>query len=306
MAGKSKIKSSNPFTDVRMVSSYDGSGNERKNHRVIEILQDVENRNGFEAEPEWIDIATVGNDYQLIPNEVVKNVADDIMSRCDTEFEAITVSRDKEQRVKQLWNGKSFQMFYRSSEPVAVMNGNRNHELFIGLMFKNSYDLSFSFSIEVFAINGYCTNEYYSRNRFGYFSIRHTPGSFDRESFEFADALNNISAGVQNVVKVVPRLEELTAKPLTVDDICRTKKGLKFPKTSWVDVLDQLDLEEKNHFGLYQALTNVAIHKITGASALTAGNAIGEYFLNGNKTDNMIHHSGNHTVVNDVDNLAHA
>src|SRR5262249_23373375 len=74
-------------------------------------------------------------------------------------------------------------------------------------------------------------------------------------------------------------LQELYKQPLSTRLLLDAKKHLALPQTKWGDVLDQLGHEEDNAFGLFQALTNVASHRLSGLSSIALGTAITEHFL---------------------------
>src|SRR5262249_16123757 len=147
-----------------------------------------------------------------------------------------------------------------------------------GLMVWNSYDGTRKVGFEVFALNPVCTNQYHSRNRFGFFAWRHDPDEAGK--IDVDEALQNVSIGVGNIIKIAPAIQELKAKPLDLQVLEEAKKQTKLPKTIWGEVLDQLGKEEPNAFGLFQAMTHITSHELAGLSALTAGTSVTEYFLN--------------------------
>ncbi len=215
-------------------------------------------------------VGIVGKDYQLVTNRKLRDIADDIMARSPETLGGF-------QNLKTLFNGKVYVDYFFSNNPITAIRNGTSLELSMGLMVWGAYDGTRKYGFEVFALNGHCFNEYHSRNRFGFFALRHTPG--EQNVFDVDDALNNVARGVQNIITVAPMIGELKQRKLSAEGILLAKSNVKIPTSRWGDVLDQLGHEEPNDFGLYQALTNVASHKLTGLSAIDVGSSITDYFL---------------------------
>jgi hypothetical protein len=64
----------------------------------------------------------------------------------------------------------------------------------------------------------------------------------------------------------------------------------------WGDVLDALAGEDGTAFGLFQALTNVASHRLAGLSAVATGTSITEHFLR-LKAPPVVHHGTAEQVI---------
>ncbi len=230
----------------------------------------------------------LGKDYPLLPNRKVRDMAEDVMSRAPAWMAGF-------RNLKKLWDGKHYVDYFVSNAPIVGGNGEKNVlELNLGLMVWNAYDGTRKTGFEVFALNPWCTNQYHSRNRFGFFAWRHTPGEVAKIDME--DVLRNISVGVQNVIAVAPMIQELKARPLTLHMLTDVKKKTDMPQSRWGDVLDALDKEDGNAFGLYQALTNVCSHKLTGMSAISTGTGVTDYFLQVPPQE-VVHHTTAAAVV---------
>ena len=207
----------------------------------------------------------LSKDYNLIKNSAAKDIGDNIKSRSDYLWEEL----------KCFWDGKKYAHYYISTEPVTEIENGGTHPIHLGIMLRNSYDGSSCFGLEIFACNMQCANQYISRNRFGFFAIKHT----DNEAINIEDAVTNIGIGAQRLIEVAPKIGELRHKALSVDDIRSAKKNTSIPNSRWGDVIDKLGDGESNKFGLFQAMTNVASHKMTGFNSITVGNTITEHFL---------------------------
>jgi len=222
----------------------------------------------------------VSKDYQLMSNRKVYDIAEDIMSRAPESVGGFN-------HLKTLFNGKHFVAFFASRHPVVSMG----LDLHIGLMTWNSYDGSRKVGFEVYALNPTCTNQYHSRNRFGFFAWRHS--SVDQ--VDQTDALDGIAKGITNVMAVAPAIRDLQGVPLTRQLLIETKHNVAMPQSKWGEVIDQLGKEPDNAFGLFQALTNVASHQVTGMSAIAAGTSITDWFLN--PKVHVINHTDAETIL---------
>jgi hypothetical protein len=208
----------------------------------------------------------LGRDYQLLTNRKVRDLAEDILSRAQDQYGAF-------HSIKTLWNGKVY-IDYFASEGSLTRNG---LDLKLGLLAWNSYDGTRKTGFEVYALNPTCTNQYHSRNRLGFFAWRHTPG--EAQQIDTEDALQQISVGAQNIIKVAKEIEVFKAVDLTPKLLKDARKYTEMPSSKWGEVIDHI--EEDTKFGLYQALTNVASHELTGMNASTIGSSITEFFVDG-------------------------
>ena len=245
---------SDPFAEVKLQKPMVGE-KEMPNQAVM-----VKSDQG-EFEP----VSSVGPGYNLVPNQMCLDLADDIMSRSDYNFEPL----------KTLWDGKRFVQMYISGESFASIHQN---ELKVGLMFRNTYDASGAFAMELFMCNQICTNQYHHRNRFGFFALRHTPDSVGQ--WDIQDAIENIGAGIGRLIETAPQVQQMMNEPLTVDHVTEACYRMnKLAPSLWSNILIRLRAEEQTRFGLFQAMTGAASHDVKGFNTLTVGNRIGEYFL---------------------------
>ena len=211
-------------------------------------------------------LSIMGMDYQLIQNSICRDVADDVMTRSDYDWD----------HMKCLFDGKRFtDMWYSKNEIMAVGNGD-NHPIHLGLMVRNAYDGSSAFGFEIFAVNMKCTNQYISRNRFGYFALRHTASQAG--SWDVNDALLNIGNAAQRVIGIAPVLKAMQQKELQTMALVQATKSIeRFPTSKWGSVLEKI--EAPTVFGLFQAMTDVASHDVDGFRQINLGDMIGQYFL---------------------------
>ena len=207
-------------------------------------------------------VGILSKDYNLIKNQVAHDTAHDVMTR----------SKYKWKELKTLWNGKLYIAHYITEQPI---NKQKNLPLHAGIMVRNSYDGMGCFGFEMFACNMACTNQYISRNRFGYFAIRHV----GKNQFDIDDALENVQKGAEKLLEVAPVIEHLRKLPITIPSIIAAKSNTNIPQSKWGEVIDQLGKEEDNQFGLFQAMTFVTTHILTGYTAITIGDGVTEWML---------------------------
>lgn len=263
---RTKLITKDPFTDV-VLQRVQAGGEELRQQAIM--VKDDEGRfihNG----------AIVGPEYTLVPNSICRDVLDDVMSRSKYEWTAMLTN----------WNGKQFQQLFHTTTAITEIANGGSHPIHVGLMIRNSYDGTMAFGFEIFAMNMICQNQYIQRNRFGYFSMRHTPG--EAGSWDVNDALENVGIGAEKIIQIAPRIELLRSEPLTTTRLLETKAGVNIPNSNWGHVLDRLQAEEENRFGLYQALTAVCTHDIGGFTGSKYNNEVGNLFLgeNGGESEN--------------------
>jgi hypothetical protein len=230
----------------------------------------------------------VGRDYQMMPNRRVRDIGEDVMSRAPVDLGGFNP-------LKTLWNGKHYVDYFASRNPLVAVNGTASElKLHLGVMLWNSYDGTRKTGIEIYALNPFCTNQYHSRNRFGFFAWRHTPG--ETVGIDTEEAMNNLAVGAENIIRIAPVIQELKAKPLAIEDLREAKAHIDFSQSLWGDVIDKLGNEERTHFGLFQAMTDIASHGISGMRSVVVGTSITDHFL---KTEG-VREVFNHTTAEQV------
>ena len=264
MAGKKAIVTTDPYTDVALwnLSADGGTDGQALKDRAVMVKDDEGN---------WNRAKLVSEEYQLVHNGLVRDVVDDVCTRSGDQFGYAW------EEMKTIWNGKSSARFMKSVDPVVEISNGHKHPLHIGFMARNSYDLTSSFSLEFFAVNGYCTNEFHARNLFGFYTMRHINGN---GGWDVTDACMNVGESAQRLIEVAPRIKQLSEQPMTIDVLTEAKKNVNIPDSYWGKVIDRLAGEDNNKFGLFQALTAVTTHDMKGFGALRSGDSVGEYFLN--------------------------
>lgn len=250
------ICTTDPYCDVR-TEKVQVAGQE-----VAKTAVQVRDQDGV-----WQLAGIQGPEYQLLTNSKAKDIMDDVKTRSNHEWTDI----------KTIWDGKKYAQFSRTQDKITSISNGQEHDLYMGLLSRNSYDGSGSYGFGVFAFNFSCANQYISRNRFGYYVLRHTPGQMN--DFDIQDAVKNIGHGAQAILDVAPKIQDLRNTGLTTEKILEARKSTAIPSSKWGTVLDELDKEEDNNFGLFQAMTNVTTHHLSGFNSINIGDGVTDYFL---------------------------
>lgn len=256
----SKSSFSNPFAPVDTQPVH-VAGQE-----VSKIAVRVQDDNG-----EHQVSGILGRDYNLISNQLAYDTASDVFTRSDLNWQTLVDYRGKE-RIH--FDGKRYIHHFITGEPIEQVCGQPCH---LGALLYNSYDGSSRFGFELFLCNMHCTNQYISRNKFGFFAIRHT--SNGQIHFDINDATAELADGAQRAIAVAPRISQLSEIPLTLEHLTAARQKTAIPASKWGDVLDQLAKEDGTAYGLFQALTFTATHKLSGLSAISTGASITDFAL---------------------------
>lgn len=220
----------------------------------------------------------VSPNYDLITNEVARDLAHDVMTRSPMDWEPFE-KRDNGSRIAlgYQWNGKRFGMTFWTTEPVFTAGkGSLERPAHLGLMIRNSYDGSHTFHIEHCLCFQRCYNQFINRHRFGSFVIRHTQVGGKR-SWDVEDAVQQISLASERLLELAPVFDKMQAEPIDVMDLKRFAQEKIVPDSKWPVVL--AGIEEPTKWGLLQALTHVGTHELAGRSSYKMLEAIGEHFV---------------------------
>ena len=109
----------NPYQEIRKVP-LDYSGIQSSAYSVQR----------YDEDKGWKEAGVVGANYMLLPNQEVKDIADDIVDSASIDFEV-----DKE-----FFNGKNYMLSYRAKESLDTTVDRNIGDLNLGIQFWNSYD----------------------------------------------------------------------------------------------------------------------------------------------------------------------
>lgn len=260
---KAKVKFSDPFADVD-IAPVTIPGVAEHDKISVRVKDDS-------GEYQLAGILSSG--YNLIKNSIAHETALDIFSRLPYKFEELLGGKaDPHGRTARYFDGKRYIHYFSSVEPIVEAEDLKLH---LGACLRNSYDGSGKYVFEIYGLNPFCTNQYHQRNLFGFFEVRHTTNGSTH--FDFEDAVRNLQVGASNLIAAAPRILEMKNKPLAIEDLRQAAKSELIPKSMWGDAL--AGIETATYFGLFQSLTALASHDLSGLSSLSYGQLIGDYFL---------------------------
>ena len=253
----------NPYQEIRKVP-LDFNGLKSSAYAVQRL----------DEEKGWKESGVVGANYLLLPNEDVKDIADDIVESAAIDFEL-----DKE-----FFNGKNFMLSYKAKDPLNTKE-DAVGDLNLGIQFWNSYDgsRSFGFSLMLYrlvCLNGMMSKQFLNNHRF-----RHTPGSedWDKQLEAMVHTVNMThdgdNDGLNNMVKGIAALNDcrLTSKKLGE---VRHNHLKEIPTGIWGEITDRfLDpageyYSETSGWGLLNSATDILWHKEKPTLASYNHNAI--------------------------------
>lgn len=254
---KSSFSFSDPFADVE-TAAVQVAGED-----VAKVAVRVKDDKG-----EYQLAGILGKDYQVYKNSLVRDVVHDIMSRSQMSWKSL----------KTLWNGKQYVDYFYTENPITAIKNGMEYPLHLGMMARNSYDGSSKFGLEFYIMNMVCTNQYIARKAMGYFAVRHT----GENNFDVQDALDNISQGTSRLISLAPKIQGLIEKKLELSDIVAAQAAEVIPSSHWGTAIETLGKEYDmgTIFGLYQALTFVTSHKMSGLSSISKGDEVTNYIFN--------------------------
>tara|TARA_Y100000401_G_C8278707_1_gene202244 strand:+ start:101 stop:889 length:789 start_codon:yes stop_codon:yes gene_type:complete len=235
------MKYNNPYAEIRKVP-LDFQGIKSSAYSVQ--IQNKQN---------WNEVGVVSSKYLLIPNDEVRELADDIVQESTLDWSPLKTFFDGRRYFYGL-QCKSIQKDVAKDDPVGI-----------GLGFWNSYDGSTALSFKLFIIRLACTNGMLTKDYFHNFRFKHDKSSegYEKQFEQAVSIINNCGDKAEDVIR---RMSNLTKNPLinTYD-----LKGLRdnipnIPTGIWgkmVDrYLDEYQSNMDNHWGFLNAATDILWH----------------------------------------------
>ncbi len=206
----------NPYTEVRKVPLF--YGGVQSNAFSVQTMQ----------EEKWKEVGNVSDNYLLVPNEEVKDMADDVISDTGLDWEPL----------KRFWDGKRYMDSYIcKSETQAVKPGD---DVGLGISFWNSYDGSTALSFRLFMVRLLCTNGMLSKHFFHTYRFKHDKSNenYYDEITNVSDIIRNSGDKVENMTKNLTRLDEMGFGTATMREL-RLDKLSELPVTLWGKIVDR-------------------------------------------------------------------
>lgn len=222
----------------------------------------------------WSEVGLVSEDYLLVSNEEVRDMAQEIAARSGLAF--------REDKV--FFDGKryAYGLVAREKGLVDVSAGDAavGDAVGIGLLFQNSYDGSTRLSASLYVHRLACSNGMVVPKLFQRVTFKHTRRNRDWEGeVERSMAmLGSAPAGLQRFAEAARRLSEMRLTPERLREV-RTEVLPRLPVTWWGKTMDRLlQHETLDGFGLLNAGTNVLWHDERPSASSFAWN---EYVTSG-------------------------
>ena len=213
----------NPYQEIRKVP-LDYSGIKSSAYAVQR----------YDEDKGWKEAGVVGQNYMLLPNQEVKDIAEDLLSSSAVNFEL-----DK---------------------------------LNLGIQFWNSYDGSRSFGFSLMLYRLICTNGMMSKQYLQNYRFRHNPGSEDwnKQLESMVHMINFTQDGDNdNVNTMIKGIRELNDYRVTSKNLGNIRHNFlkDIPTGVWGEITDKfLDPNGKyysdtNGWGLLNSATDILWHK---------------------------------------------
>ena len=233
----------NPYQEIRKVP-LDYSGIKSSAYAVQR----------YDEDKGWKEAGVVGANYMLLPNQEVKDIADDIVDSASIDFEV-----DKE-----FFNGKNYMLSYRAKESLDTTVDRNIGDLNLGIQFWNSYDGSRSLSFELFLNRLVCMNGMVTRKNFVSHRFKHDANSigWKDELEKVTDLIHNVP--MDNYLNKFRLLAE--GNPMDCNDLSYIRGSClpKVPTSTWGKILDKMfrdkEYDEYRPWDLLNASTNVLWH----------------------------------------------
>ena len=253
----------NPYQEIRKVP-LDFNGLKSSAYAVQRL----------DEEKGWKEAGIVGHNYMLLPNEDVKDIAEEMTDKADIDFEL-----DKE-----FFNGKNFMLSYKAKDTLETEEKSIG-DLNLGIQFWNSYDGSRSFGFSLMLYRLICTNGMMSKQYLQTHRFRHAPGSEDwnTQLESMVHLLNMTQDGENNSVNtMINGIKELNTRIIDVEELSNIRHNhLKdIPIGVWGEVVDKFtdprgDYHDTNNgWGLLNSATDILWHKKKPTIASYNHNAI--------------------------------
>lgn len=238
----------NPYSDIRKVP-LDYQGIQSNAYSVQR--QDIDKEGQFK----WKEVGTVSNNYLLVPNSDVREMAESIADKGGAHFE----------HDKTFFDGRRYVISYIAKEEtlgeVAV-----GDDVSIGFQLWNSYDGSTSLGFRMMIYRLACLNGMMSHTVLNKHRFRHSP---DSENWE--DELSNVgnvletaangnNPAVKDMIVNFRRLHNAQVDVNELSDI-RFNHLDKIPTSIWGAVVDRFLHKENSGWDLLNAATDELWHK---------------------------------------------
>jgi len=241
----------NPFVEVEKAEMTIGDKKTGK-HGIMVHLQEDDKYDDFE---EPVCVETVSDDYQLVKNRTVNQIAMDLLTRMETKF--------TEQRT--MFNGKRYNQRwliddYSFEAKVGQVVG-------LGLQCFNSYDKTCQAGVSFYALVRQCSNGMDVDWLLGEFRFRHIGNGDFKNEFESAFGFLSTIQNTSNFAKFKTELRGLTKEEYDFESMQEMARNV--PVSGRLSGEALLIAEEPTRWGLMNGYTNILSKKPSFANDST-------------------------------------
>ena len=240
-----------------------------------------------------------GRDYRLVPNTLINQLAQDILTKTEMPFELLGQSSGGSQ-YHTVWDGKKFARRWIINQPH---DDKELGQLLFGVEAVNSYDGSYKVGLSFYFMHSRCLNQFHVSNTMGSFIFSHFDRGDSTLEQDIERAVTAVGEQARNFAAVLPKLRQLN-KPLGKDHdnlsgFLKLRQELAGEKPSWPssydgDVLDELQGNGITHrlglpqadlgcgptlWNLLNAYTAVTSHRIGGFRGTDLSRMVTEHFI---------------------------
>jgi hypothetical protein len=234
-----------PYAPIRKKEGITESGNRVGYGIEIEVKDEI-------GLPRWEIVGSVKENYLLIPNSDMRDLAMDIVDKSPWEFKQDTL----------MFNGTSYVLTLDVMDEEAMSEVSAGDMLGFGLMFRNSYNGSTSASVGLYMKQLVCGNGMISTTFFRQHKFRHSVNNANWEE-DAREALSIVNSAPGKVRDFAERMSELKNTKVDQAFLKRLRKGPAkvLPQGTWGAIMTRwAEKEEDNAYGVLNASTNVLWH----------------------------------------------
>ena len=207
----------------------------------------------------WVECGVVGQNYLLIPNADVKEMANSIANECNADFE----------EAKTFFDGRRY--FYGLVSNTHTVEIAKGDDVALGLGFWNSYDGSTALKMKMFLMRLVCTNGMMTNDHFSSYRFRHDSSSegYEDEMIKVVDTINGCGDSVEKIAK---NFRAMTNTKLNLHELKNVRKAIPtLPTTTFGKITDRYldnyvtdestESPANNMWDFYNACTDVLWHE---------------------------------------------
>lgn len=212
----------------------------------------------------WDEVGVVSEDYLLVPNAEVRQIAHEIVDRSGLPF--------REERVR--FDGKRFSYALTTAERGPLEDVRVGDPVGLGLLFENSYDGSKRLSASLFAYRLACKNGMLARDLFRRVAFKHQRHNADWEH-DMAAALSMLRSAPVGLRRFAEAGRALTSMRVSASRLREVRESVlpEMPVTLWGKTIDRFLLHEQlDGYGLLNAATNLTWHDERATASVLSHN----------------------------------